>query len=427
MGEEKLRLVRGMRDLIFDDAEKLIFIINKAREISYKYGYKEAILPTIEYYSLFAEKSGYEITKRMYVFEDLSGRKLALRPELTPSVARLFINSLQSLPKPIRISYFANVFRYDEPQKARYREFWQGGFEHLGSSSLIADIEVIKLAFDIFNSLKLGEVKIKLGSMDLIKKILNNAGVEYGSIPYFLYLIDKKKFEELKKELSKHEKGEIYYELLVQLSNLKGDPLSIISKSREIIKDERLLSSINDLEFIITSLMHLGIQNIELELSFARGIEYYTGIIYEFLHKDLDVSIGGGGRYDLLIEYYGGPKTPATGCALGLDRIALVFKGDFKKNLNSASIFLLEQTNDTLSKAFEISSFLRNQNYIVTIETSEKNLSEALSKASKQNYDLFIIIGGKEFKEGKIVVRDLKKRIQREVSISKLQDILEKE
>jgi len=135
---DKLQNVKGTRDIIFEEAEKFIQIIDTARRISKFYGYSEAILPTLEYYELFAKKSGYEINKRMYVFEDLSKRKIALRPELTPSVARVFINKLQQLPKPLRISYFANVFRYDEPQKARYREFWQAGFEHLGLTSSIS-------------------------------------------------------------------------------------------------------------------------------------------------------------------------------------------------------------------------------------------------------------------------------------------------
>jgi len=426
MKTDKPKLVRGMRDLLYDDAEKLLFIINSAREISYKYGYREAILPTIEYYSLFAEKSGYEITKRMYSFDDLSGRKLALRPELTPSVARVFINYLQAHPKPIRISYFANVFRYDEPQKARYREFWQAGFEHLGSSNILADIEVIRLAYDIFEYLELGEVGIKLGNMDLIKKIFMNAGVEYNSLPYFLYLTDKKKFDDMKNELRKYEKGNEAYELINQLSNLKGDSESKINETLSILKDENLKKSVQNIKFVYDVLKLAKIKRIEIDLSFARGIEYYTGIIYEFSHQDLEVSIGGGGRYDLLIEYYGGPKTPATGCALGIDRISLILKKEFRKKLYSAMVFLLDQDENAISKVFEISSILRKQNIIAVLETTERNLSEALSKASKLAYDFFIIAGGKELKEGKVVVRDLKMRIQKEIPIEDLNELLTK-
>ncbi|HLI46545.1 MAG TPA: histidine--tRNA ligase [Geobacterales bacterium] len=424
MKQEKPQLVRGMRDLLYDEAEKLLYIIDISREISYKYGYREAILPTIEYYSLFAEKSGYEITKRMYVFDDLSGRKIALRPELTPSVARVFINKLQVMPKPLRISYFANVFRYDEPQKARYREFWQAGFEHLGSKSALADIEVIRLAYDIFETLELGEVSLKLGSMDLIKKIFLNAGVEYGSLPYFLYLTDKRKFDDLKKELNKYEKGNEAYESISQLANLQGTAEAKISEALHLLKNEELKETVNDIKYIYDVLRLIGIKEIVLDLSFARGIEYYTGIIYEFQHKELEVSIGGGGRYDLLIEYYGGPKTPATGCALGIDRIALLLKKEFKKNLSSAMIFALDQSDSLVSKVFEIAAILRKHDFQAVIETGEKDIAQALAKASKLGYDLFIILGSKELREGKVAVRNLKERTQYEVAIDNLADFL---
>ncbi len=425
MSDKKLQLVRGMRDLIFEDAEKLVHIIKVAREVSNKHGYREVILPTIEYYSLFAEKSGYEISKRMYVFEDLSGRKLALRPELTPSVARLYINSLQSMPKPIRLSYFSNVFRYDEPQKARYREFWQAGFEHLGSYSLLADLEVILLVFDIFEHLELKDVKIKLGSMELIKGILLDAGIEYKDLPYFLFLVDKKKFDELSKELNKYDGGVEAYNLISELSKIKADPLDMILEAKKKVKKEKYLESLEKLESMIRLLRSAGFVNIDLDLSFARGLEYYTGIIYEFNHKEIEVSIGGGGRYDSLIEYYGGPKTPATGCALGLDRIALIYRGIFKSNLKSLMIFLLDQNEDTVKEALSLSSKLRRLNIITTLDTSGKNLSESISSASKQGYDYFLIIGGREFKEGKVVLRRLKEKVQEEVSLEKVLDLFE--
>ncbi len=423
MPSKKFQPVKGMRDLVYEEAEKLVHIIKVAREVSYKHGYREVILPTIEYYSLFAEKSGYEISKRMYVFEDLSGRKLALRPELTPSIARLYINSLQTMPKPVRLSYFSNVFRYDEPQRARYREFWQAGFEHLGSSSILADLEVILLAFDIFDHLELKNVKIKLGSMELIKKILLDAGIDYKDLPYFLFLIDKKKFEELSKELKKYDKGTEAYELISEISKIKATPLEMISEAKKIINKENYLEPLENLGTLIKLLKRAGLTNIELDLSFARGIEYYTGIIYEFEHEEIDVAIGGGGRYDLLIEYYGGPKVPATGCALGLDRIALIYKGEIKRNMKSLTIFLLEHDEDIIEAALSLSHKLRKQNIIVVIDTSSKNLSTSLSAASKLGYDYFLIMGGKEFKEGKVILRDLKKRIQQEVSFEKIQEL----
>jgi histidyl-tRNA synthetase len=419
MTKEKIQLVRGMRDLIFDEAEKIVKIINIAREISNSYGYREVIPPTIEYYNLFAEKSGYEIQKRMYAFEDLSGRKVALRPEGTPSIARIFINELQALPKPVRLSYFINVFRYDEPQKARYREFWQAGFEHLGSSSILADIEIIKLCYDIFERLNLKDVKIKLGNMDLIKRLLMKSSIEEKDLPYYLHLIDKKNFEEIKNNLKTSNKGKDLYEILLQLSQLKGnieekfsEASKILSKHEDLIN---LLNSFKDEVIIISSLF-----NVELDFSFARGIEYYTGIIYEYYHEGLEVAIGGGGRYDMLIEYYGGPRTPATGCALGIDRIALIFKNEEQIKQKKCLVYLTEVNKETMNYALSFLNEIRKFKLIVNFDTSNRNLSESLKYALKEKYDFFIIIGLKEIKNQTITIRNLHKKEQNEISLNNL-------
>ena len=421
MSKEKIQLVRGMRDLIFDEAEKIVKIINVARNVGYSYGYREIIPPTIEYYSLFAEKSGYEIKKRMYAFEDLSGRKIALRPEGTPSIARIFINELQALPKPIRISYFINVFRYDEPQKARYREFWQAGFEHLGSSSVLADMEVIKLCYDIFENLNLKNVKMKIGNMDFIKKLLRKASVKEEDLPYYLHLIDKRNFDEIKQNLEKLNNGKEVYEILFQLSQVKGNIEDKFSEASEILKKyEDLVTLLNNFKeeiLIISSFFH-----VEPDFSFARGLEYYTGIIYEYYHKDLNVAIGGGGRYDTLIEYYGGPKVPATGCALGVDRIALIFKDSSDLNQRKCLIYLTDINKETINHALNFLNETKKFKLVTNFDTSNRSLSESIKYALKENYNFFVIIGLKEVNNKIITIRDLSKKQQYEISLSNLSE-----
>ena len=137
--------VRGMRDFLPQDAKRLRFIEQIARETAELYGYEEVITPAIEYYELLAAKIGEENRKRMYVFEDLGGRKVALRPEFTASIARLVATKLQSAPKPLRLFSVGSLYRYDEPQFGRYREFWQANFELFGSTMPEADAEIISL------------------------------------------------------------------------------------------------------------------------------------------------------------------------------------------------------------------------------------------------------------------------------------------
>lgn len=416
---KKFQNVKGTRDIIFEEAEKFTKIIDVAREISKLYGYSEAILPTLEYYELFAKKSGYEINKRMYVFEDLAGRKVALRPELTPSVARLFINKLQKLPKPVKISYFANVFRYDEPQKARYREFWQAGFEHIGSQSILADCEVVIMCNEIFKSLGIENVKIKIGHMGIIKEILSYAGIKDEELPYFLYLVDKKNFDELKKLLANNEKGSFAYDVLNNLSSLKGD---IISEARSFIKIPKVAEQIDELFKFTNYLRHAGINGIDIDLSFARGIEYYTGVIYEFYTPNLEVAIGGGGRYDKLIEYYGGPNTPAAGCALGIDRLLLVYKNVSSITSRMCVIYPLAINEKSIQYLFRIISNLVSIKYVSYLDTKSSSLKESLSNALKKGASYFIIVGEKEMQQNYVVIKDLIKREQFEVKIENLKD-----
>ncbi|MEM2452087.1 MAG: ATP phosphoribosyltransferase regulatory subunit, partial [Candidatus Methanomethylicia archaeon] len=133
MSKEKFKVLRGLRDLLPEEVEKMNYVKSVIRELFTLYGYKEIITPTLESYDLFEAKAGEELRHRMYTFKDLGNRKVALRPEITPSVARFYINHMLSKPKPVRLGYISNCFRYDEPQYGRYREFWQGGFELIGS------------------------------------------------------------------------------------------------------------------------------------------------------------------------------------------------------------------------------------------------------------------------------------------------------
>ncbi|MFP3191445.1 MAG: histidine--tRNA ligase [Thermoproteota archaeon] len=416
---KKFSNVRGTRDIIFEEAEKFLNIIDTARKISKLYGYSEVILPTIEYYELFAKKSGYEINKRMYVFEDLARRKVALRPELTPSVARLFINKLQHLPKPIRLSYFANVFRYDEPQKARYREFWQAGFEHLGSQSILADCEVVIMCNDIFKALGITNIRLKIGHMGIIKEILKYAGINDEELLYFLYLIDKKNFDELKKLIINYKHGEEAYNILSNLSGLKEN---FIDEAKELINIPNISNQLNDLFNFVNLLKNVGINGINIDLSFARGIEYYTGIIYEYYTNELDVSIGGGGRYDFLIEYYGGPKTPATGCALGIDRILLVTKLNLTEKPKECVIYPLTTTEKSVQFIFRIIRELSRMNYVFNIDTKSSSLKESLSNAVKKGASFFIIIGEKEATNNMVIIRNLLRKAQFEVNIENIKD-----
>ena len=187
--------VRGMRDLTGDDAQTFTHIIDKARENATLYGYKEVITPHVEPLELLGAKSGEEIRQRMFIFKDLGDRQVALRPEFTASIARLATTALKNEPKPLRLFSVGTVYRYDEPQRGRYREFWQSNFELMGSAKPEADAEIILLTNSLMQTLGLKDYAFKIGHIGVIRGILSQEGVDEKTQNAVLQLMDKKEYD----------------------------------------------------------------------------------------------------------------------------------------------------------------------------------------------------------------------------------------
>jgi len=188
--------VRGMRDLLTEDAAILNFIISKARETAQLYGYKEVITPVVEQFELLSAKSGEEIRQRMFIFKDLGDRDVALRPEFTASIARLATTALRIEPKPLRVFSVGSVYRYDEPQRGRYREFWQSNFELIGSSNPEADAEAIILTNRVMKATGLQGYSFKIGNIGVIRGVLNQENVNDTVQNAVLQRMDKKEYDE---------------------------------------------------------------------------------------------------------------------------------------------------------------------------------------------------------------------------------------
>ncbi|NLE04445.1 MAG: histidine--tRNA ligase family protein, partial [Crenarchaeota archaeon] len=187
--------VRGMRDIVGEEAQTITYIINIAKQVAKNYGYKEAITPIVESFELLSAKTGEEIRQRMFIFSDLGGRQVALRPEFTASIARITTTILKNEAKPLRIFSTGTVYRYDEPQKGRYREFWQANFELLGSNKPEADAEIILLANNILKNSGLTNYAIKLGHVGVFKNIMSQEKIEEKTQNAILQKMDKKDYE----------------------------------------------------------------------------------------------------------------------------------------------------------------------------------------------------------------------------------------
>ena len=316
--------VRGMRDLIGEEAQTFTYIIAKARETAQLYGYKEVITPHVEPLELLSAKSGEEIRQRMFIFKDLGDRQVALRPEFTASIARLATTALKNEPKPLRLFSVGTVYRYDEPQRGRYREFWQSNFELMGSAKPEADAEIVLLTNNLMKSLGLHGYAFKIGHIGVIRGILSQDGVDEKTQNAVLQRMDKKEYDAALK-LVESEKCRAMLEGLIAIRG--NDWLDTVEQIQSYVAGyEKAKAAVENLAEILKLVTESADLLIAVEPAFARGLEYYTGMIFEIYIPGLDIALGGGGRYDKLIEAFGGEPTPAVGCAHGIDRIAIALQ-----------------------------------------------------------------------------------------------------
>jgi histidyl-tRNA synthetase len=421
------KTLRGMRDFLPEEAEMMKYIESKARRAAELYGYREIITPVVEPYELLAAKAGEEVRLRMYSFNDLGKRKVALRPELTPSVARLVATTLRNEPKPLRIFCTGSLYRYDEPQKGRFREFWQSNFELFGADNPEADAEILMLTSSLMESVGLKDCTFKVGHVGVLRGILTQENLDDKTQNMILQLMDKKRYEDAFKALEDADVPEKCVTKLRKLVELKSGKLfETVKKIKQCCRDcEKALAAAENLYAILklTSESRCRIE-MTVEAGFARGLEYYTGMIFEVYVPELDVSLAGGGRYNKLVELFGGEPTPAVGVAHGIDRIMLAMQEQKTKpkakRENKAMVIPIKP--ELKGKALEISQKLREADVPVEVDVAGRKVTKALEDADRRKMSYAVIIGERELKEKAVVVRNLAKREQ---STVKIEDVAE--
>ena len=403
--------VRGTRDYFGGDLKKLEFIKKIFETTAQNFGYEKIEFPVIEYFELFAKKSGEEIRNTMYTFIDKAGRELALRPEMTPSAVRAYLNHFQHYPKPVRLYYYGTVYRYDEPQFGRYREFRQAGIELIGASGVLADLEVILFLLEVYRKLNLlDKIKLKINNIGIYRKLFKCGNIDEDKQEHMLHLIDKGRVDEVL-ELLKDNK--IYGVIEALLSRSNKD--QIIDESRKIGCD--VSDEINYLEDLLGFLSHVR-QTVYPDIGFVRGLAYYTGVIFEVLHPDVSFSIAGGGRYDGLVEIYGGSPTPAVGFAIGVERTSLVLPEMKEEPKQKVAVIILSKSAEALRLATELISGLHELGVEANFSLKgTASLSKLIPELLKEGYTHLAIIGEKEISNSSVSVKDLMKRTQTEIRL----------
>jgi histidyl-tRNA synthetase len=412
--------VRGMRDLLGEEAQAFTFIISNARETAALYGYREVITPVVEPFELLSAKSGEEIRQRMFIFKDLGDRQVALRPEFTSSIARLATTALKNEPKPLRAFSVGSVYRYDEPQRGRYREFYQSNFELMGSNKPEADAEIILLTNSFMKNLGLQGYVFKIGHIGVIRGILSQESVDDKTQNAVLQRMDKKEYNEAFQLLeSKKCRG-----ILEGLLLLKGKDWceTVENMKKHVAGYEKATVAVENLSDVLKLVCESGSLVMNVEPAFARGLEYYTGLIFEVYIPELEIALGGGGRYDRLIEVFGGDSTPAVGCAHGIDRIALAMQMQ-KTALASERekrVVVIPINEAMKVEALKIAQMLRAAMVTVEFEVMGRKMAKALEDANKRNVDYAVIVGERELKEKSVVLKNFAKFEQSIVTIEQL-------
>ncbi len=421
----QFKTVRGMRDFLPKDAEKIRYVEKIARELAHLYGYEEVITPVVEHYDLLSAKSGEEIRERMYAFSDMGGRRVALRPEFTASIARLIATKMRNAPKPMKLFCAGSLYRYDEPQYGRFREFWQANYELMGSSEPEADMEILTLTNDLIGRLGLRRYWFKIGHMGILRGILSQEGVAEGQQNLIMQLLDKKRWDEALTLARESNVSQNCIATLKKILETKGkDASQVLKTAKRVVADyDDAVAAVENLREILELTAEGNVKFETLvETGFARGFEYYTGIIFELYVPEIEIALGGGGRYDKLIELFGGEPTPAVGVAPGIDRLVLAMdKQKVSLKISEESKVMIIPVDEKLrTKAVELSLTLRKAKIPVEVELMGRKVSKALSDADRRGATHAVIVGPEELKEGKVVLRDMKKREQRPVEIKTL-------
>jgi histidyl-tRNA synthetase len=414
-----------MRDFLLEEAKMMKYIESKARSVAEFYGYKEIMTPVVESYDLLATKAGEEVRLRMFAFKDLGGRMVALRPEFTPSIARVVATTLRNEPKPYRLFCLGSLYRYDEPQRGRYREFWQSDFELVGSDKPEADAEILMLTNSLMNGAGLKKCLFKVGHVGVLRGVLSEERLDDKVQSAVLQLMDKKQYEDAFGLVKDSGASERCLAVLRSLVELKGcNVFEVVGNVKKCVEGyEKAVVAAENLNRILKLVVESGCEiDTSVEAGFARGLEYYTGMIFEVYVPELDVALSGGGRYDKLVELFGGEPTPAVGVANGIDRIMLAMQEQkvIPKEAEEKRVVIIPIGDGTKAEALRISRELKNASIVVEFEVMGRKMAKALEDADRRNIGYAVIVGKKELDEGKVVLKDLKKREQTTLKIAKL-------
>ena len=400
---------KGTKDLLPEDTKMWQDIENKIKKVFNNYGYGEIRVPVFEHTELFQRGVGETtdvVQKEMYTFCDKGGRSITLRPEGTAGVVRAYIeNGMSSKPSPVKLWYNMAMYRYENVQKGRLREFHQIGAELIGAQSYLADVDIILMASNIFKELNISNVKLNINSIGCPK-----CRREYQKV--------------LKEFLSKN----IDSYCNTCKTRFDKNPMRILDCKENKCKQlnvgapmmiDYLCDECKEHFENVKEMLKLNNVNYEIDSTIVRGLDYYTKTVFEFIDEKSGLTVLGGGRYDGLVQEFGGVSTPAVGFAIGFERlIEMYIENSNLVNYKEPDIYILSCSKEENIKAIIISEELRKNGVYAEKDIFGRSFNAQLKYANKINARNLLIIGEKELLSGKANLKDMETGEEKEVELN---------
>ena len=419
---------RGTRDYLPDEQQKQNWVIAQVQEVFEAYGFEPLGTPAFENLDMLMIKSGDDIINQIYNFKDKSDRELALRFEHTASTVRV-VASHPNLIKPFKRYAIGPVWRYERPTEKRFREFWQADVDIFGVEGSIADAEILAVVMDAFRALGFEGFTINLNDRRILSSIVALCDIPQEKSLDAFRAVDKLGkigrdgvIEELR-GIAPYEEASMK---LLDMLGINGAPEEVLSQAKIMLQEyPEGIKGVEALEDLYEYAKGYGYSDmIRVDLSLARGLDYYTGPVFELIAKGFEDwgSIAGGGRYDEIVELFGGPSTHAVGIAFGISRVTPILdeKGAFDDMTLGAKVYVAPVNSKVINKAIEIAQSLRAENIPTTVDMMGRRLGKQFEYADKKGILSVIIVGERDLAENNVTVRNMKTGEENKVSLDDL-------
>ncbi|NLV07635.1 histidine--tRNA ligase [Haloarcula rubripromontorii] len=404
--------VKGFRDFYPEEMQARRWAMDTLEDVAQRYGFREIGTPALEPTEMYVDKSGEEIVEELYSFEDKGGREVALTPELTPTVARMFVAKQQELSKPIKWVSTRPFWRYEEPQQGRFREFYQTNVDIFGSSEPTADAEILAVAVDMLTDLGLtGEdFEIRVSHRDILAGVLESFGADV-DVPEAIRAVDKRAKVDHDDYLDALVEAGLNYGQADKFDEMLQIDAEEIETLADLTGSEDVRAATDNLQAVLDAAADFGVREyLTVSLTTARGLDYYTGVVFECFDSTGEVSrsVFGGGRYDDLIEGFGGQPTPAVGFAPGHATLQLLCQraGVWPAEELSTDYYVL-QVGDTRPTAARIARDLRERGHVVESDVADRSFGAQMGYADGINAETVVIVGEQDLENDEVTLKEM--------------------